>query len=76
MKQRKSDFQTTAPDSYWTHTLILGEGDVQGHKSLIRLRLHQSEERAYHAESLFPIAIKRGDTRTYFHAKPYILIPG
>jgi hypothetical protein len=40
------------------------------------LRLHQSEERAYHAESLFPIAIKRGDTRTYFHAKPYILIPG
>jgi len=67
--------QTTAPDAYWTHTLMLGEGVVQGHKSLIRLRLHRSEEPAYHPESLFPIAVKRGDTRTYFHAKPYILIP-
>ena len=54
---------------------MLGEGVVQGHKSLIRLHLHQSEETAYHGESLFPIAVKRGDTKTYFHAKPYILIP-
>jgi hypothetical protein len=51
-----------------------GEGDVQGQKSLIRLHLHQSEERAYHGESLFPIAVKRGDTKIYFHAKSYILI--
>ncbi len=54
---------------------MLGEGDVQGHKSLIRLRLHRSEERAYHSESLFPIATKPREKRTYFHAKPYILIP-
>ena len=67
--------QTTAPDSYWTHNLVIGEGDIQGNKSLIRLHLHRSEERAYHAEFLFPIDIKRADTRTYFHAKPYILIP-
>ena len=67
--------QTTAPDPYWTHNPVIGEGDIQGHKSLIRLHLHRSEERAYHGESLFPIAVKRGDTKIYFHAKPYILIP-
>jgi hypothetical protein len=67
--------QTIAPDPYWTHNLVIGEGDIQGHTSLIRLHLHRSEERAYHGESLFPISVKRGDTKTYFHAKPYILIP-
>jgi hypothetical protein len=67
--------QTATLDPYWTHTLVIGEGDVQGQNSLIRLHLHQSEERAYHGESLFPIAVKRGDTKIYFHAKPYILIP-
>jgi hypothetical protein len=67
--------QTTAPDPYWTHNPVIGEGDVQGQNSLIRLHLHRSEERAYHGESLFPIAVKRGDTKIYFHAKPYILIP-
>jgi len=67
--------QTTAPDPYWTHNPVIGEGDVQGQKSLIRLHFHQLEERAYHGESLFPIAVKRGDTKIYFHAQPYILIP-
>jgi hypothetical protein len=67
--------QTIAPDPYWTHTRMLGEGDVEGHKALIRLHLHRSEEQTYHTETLFPLAIKRGDRRTYFHAKPYILIP-
>jgi hypothetical protein len=62
-------------DPYWTHNLILGEGVVEKHKSLIRLYFHQSEERAYHGESLFPISVKRGDTKIYFHAKPYILLP-
>ncbi len=67
--------QTTAPDSYWTHNFILGEGELQGQKSLIRLHLHRSEETAAHGETLFPIATKHGDKRTYFHAKLYILIP-
>src|SRR5918996_6406563 len=62
-------------DPYWTHNPVIGEGDIQGHKSLIRLHIHRSEEQAYHAETLFPIDIKRGDTKTYFHAKPYLLIP-
>jgi hypothetical protein len=61
-------------DPYWTHNLVLGDGDVQGHKSLIRLHLHRSEEAFHHAESLFPIPSEKG-YRTYFHAKPYILIP-
>jgi hypothetical protein len=67
--------QTISSDPYWTHNLLIGEVDIQGHKSLIRLHLHRSEERAYHEESLFPISVKRGDPKTYFHAKPYILIP-
>jgi hypothetical protein len=67
--------QTTPPDPYWTHNLVIGEGDIERHTSLIRLHIHRSEEKAYHEESLFPIAVKRGDPKTYFHAKPYILIP-
>jgi hypothetical protein len=53
-------------DPYWTHNLILGEGDVEGHRS----------EETYEdsIENLFPISARRGN-RTYFHAKPYILIP-
>jgi hypothetical protein len=62
-------------DPYWTHNLILGEGEVQGQNSLIRLHLHQSEEPAYRDESLFPIAVKRGDTRTTFTPSPTFLFP-
>jgi hypothetical protein len=62
-------------DPYWTNNLILGEGDVEGHKSLIRLHGHRSEETYEHSiENLFPISARRGN-RTYFHAKPYLLIP-
>jgi hypothetical protein len=69
--------QTTAPDfdSYWTHNLVIGEGEIEKHKSLIRLHLHQSEETyEYSIENLFRISSRRG-SRIYFHAKPYILIP-
>jgi hypothetical protein len=69
-------------DPHWTDTLILGEGDVEKQKSLIRLHLHRSEEPFYHHEELFPISSHRrgerpprGAKRIYFHAKPYILIP-
>jgi hypothetical protein len=75
MPQKHSDVQISDFDSYWTHNLVIGEGEIERHKSLIRLHRHRSEERAYHGESLFPIDIKRGDTKTCFHAKPYILIP-
>jgi hypothetical protein len=74
--------QTPAPDSYWTHNLVIGEGDIEGHRSLIRLHTHQSEEPYYHHEELFPITSHRseerpprGAKRIYFHAKPFILIP-
>jgi hypothetical protein len=75
MQQRKSDSTTTDFDPYWTHSVILGEGEVERHKSLIRLHVHRSEERYEDSvENLFPISSHRGN-RTYFHAKPYILIP-
>jgi hypothetical protein len=74
--------QTTAPNSYWTHNPVIGEGDIQGHNFLIRLHLHRSIEPYYHHEELFPIASHRrgerlphGAKRTYFHAKPFILLP-
>jgi hypothetical protein len=41
-------------DSYWTHNLVIGEGDIQGHKSLIRLHLHRSEETFHHAATSTP----------------------
>jgi hypothetical protein len=67
--------QTGDTDPYWTHNLILGEGVVERHKSLIRLHMHRSEETYEHGiQELFPFTVRRG-TRTYFHAKPYILIP-
>jgi hypothetical protein len=67
--------QTIDSDPYWTHNFILGEGDVEGHQSLIRLHMHRSEETYEHSiENLFPISSRRGN-RSYFHAKPYILIP-
>jgi hypothetical protein len=75
MKQRQSDFPFTDPDPFWTHNLILGEGDIDGHKSLIRLHMHRSEERYEHTiDELFPFSTRRGN-RSYFLAKPYILIP-
>ncbi len=61
-------------DDYWTHNKVLGDGVVDGERALIRLKLHHSQERYFHREELFPIAAAPG-TRTYFHAKPYILIP-
>jgi hypothetical protein len=67
--------QTTAPDPYWTHNLMLGEGVVEKHKSLIRLHVHRSEETFEHTlGEIFPLSTRRGN-RSYFHAKPYILIP-
>lgn len=41
---------------------------------MIRLKLHQSEERFTRHEELFPLTQHTG-TRSYFHAKPYILVP-
>ena len=61
-------------DSYWNTNKVLGDGIIDGERALIRLKLHHSQERYFHREELFPIATPSG-TRTYFHAKPYILIP-
>src|SRR3712207_6761266 len=67
---------THAIDTYWTHNTILGEGLIDGEQSLIRLRLHRSDERYYDKrDELFKLAAPRSGTRIYFHAKPYILIP-
>ena len=61
-------------DDYWNSNQVLGDGSIEDDRTLIRLKLHRSQERYFHQEELFPIATSPG-TRTYFHAKPYILIP-
>src|SRR4051812_4662484 len=69
--------QKTASDTYWNRIHILGEAAVRRYSgtSLIRLKLHRSDARIFHhKEDLFPIPLQKG-TRSYFHAKPYILIP-
>jgi len=62
------------PDPYWTEDLPLGEGQFYRHSYPLRLALHQSSERYYHRQELFPLQEANG-TRQYFHAKPYILLP-
>jgi hypothetical protein len=54
----------------------LGVGVVERHEQTIRLRAHVSEERYFsdHDDLLVPGLSKPG-TRTYVHAKPYILRP-
>jgi hypothetical protein len=67
--------QYTPDLAYWTHNLILGEGNVERQKSLIQLHIHRLEEMYEHTiDELFPFTTRRGN-RSYFHAKPYILIP-
>ncbi len=63
-------------DPYWTEDRLLGEAVVQDESSLVRLRLHVSDE-PYHAstrEELVPLAHRTG-SRTYVHAKPYVSEP-
>jgi hypothetical protein len=58
----------------WNSNKVIGEGEVEGKRSLIRLKLHQSDEEYYYPNELFPLSSRRGK-RVYFHAQPYILIP-
>ena len=69
------DTQQYNVDDYWNSNTILGDGSIDGERSLIHLRMHRSEETYEHSiNELFPLSSRRGN-RVYFHAKPYILIP-
>jgi hypothetical protein len=59
---------------YFQQDLAIGEVRFHGEPYTVRLQLHQSEERFTRSEELFPLTQTTG-TRTYFHAKPYILVP-
>jgi hypothetical protein len=63
-------------DFYWSDDILLGETPLPDGASLVRLRLHQSEER-YHGHNvaeLVPLSQPTG-TRSYVHARPYLLEP-
>jgi len=61
-------------DPYWNRHVVLGEEAVYGRRQQIRMRLHRSEERFAGGDDHIPLTQRSGE-RTYFHAKPYILIP-
>src|SRR3712207_219284 len=61
-------------DTYWNNNIVLGNGIIDGEQSLIRLKLHRSDETYSYTHELFPLSSRRGK-RVYFHANPYILIP-
>jgi hypothetical protein len=61
-------------DTYWNSNKVIGEGDIEGKPSLIRLRIHRSTEKYFDGDSLIELSYRTGE-RIYFHAKPYILIP-
>jgi hypothetical protein len=63
-------------DPYWSEDVLLGEVALPDGPTLVRLRLHQSEE-PYHGRNiaeLVPLSQPTG-TRTYVHAQPYVLVP-
>jgi hypothetical protein len=66
--------QQQARDTYWNYNKVIDEGEIQGQCSLIRLKLHRSDETYYYPNELFPLSSRRGK-KVYFHAKPYTLIP-
>jgi hypothetical protein len=61
-------------DTYWNSNKVIGEGEIEGKSSLIRLRVHRSPEQYFDGDSLIKLSNRKG-ARIYFHAKPYILIP-
>jgi hypothetical protein len=69
MKERETD---TVP--YWQADVEVGEVSFQGKPTPVHLRVHESHERYSHRTDLIPLHQSHG-TRTYIHARPYILVP-
>lgn len=72
-----SEHEHHEPEPYWQTDLAIGEGHFYRDTYTLRLKLHQSSERISWREELFPLsaAQKRDRRRSYFHGKPYILLP-
>ncbi len=61
-------------DPYYQHDELLGEADVLGEQRGLHLRVHLAEEPYTESQEIFTLKHHSG-TRTYVHAKPYILVP-
>lgn len=68
MKEREEN-----SDPYWQEDLLIGEGKAEREIRTVRMRLHQSQEHYFDRTDIVPIA-RRGEM-TYFHGKPYFLLP-
>jgi hypothetical protein len=61
-------------DAYWSHDLVLGEARVGDELSLVRGKVHVSDEAYRDQHTLFPLTHAQGE-RTYVQAWSYILEP-
>jgi len=62
-------------DPYWQEDVAIGDGRFyRGETYTIRLRLHTSTERYAARHEIVPLS-QPATTRTYVHAKPYIIVP-
>jgi hypothetical protein len=70
------ELRSTNEDDYWSHDLLLGEARIGRETSLVRLKLHASEEpyRRRAAADIVSLAHPAG-VATYVHARPYVLEP-
>jgi len=69
MKEHEADITP-----YWQADVEIGEASFQGRPTPVYLRVHESHEHYSHRTDLIPLHHPYG-TRTYIHARPYILIP-
>jgi hypothetical protein len=60
-------------DPYWGRDTEIGSAIIDGEPYGLRLKLHESREPYTESHEIVPVA-RRGE-RTYYHARPYILLP-
>jgi hypothetical protein len=61
-------------DPYYQHEHFIGEVPIQGRPTGLHLRIHTQDEPYRGRHEIYPVSAPRG-TRTYIHAKPYVLEP-
>lgn len=60
---------------YWTSNHELGRFTIAGEDRPLYLKLHRSKERIFKRDEIVPLTVTTGE-RDYFHAKPFLLLPG
>ena len=72
MREHDSSRQDTDP--YWQVDFSLGRFKLHGEDRPVYLQLHRSDEAYHERRELVALSYPTGE-RTYFHAKPYLIVP-